>query len=81
MDKTKEKEEISFEIKRHIGNLGEPNPRGWRRELNVVSWNGRDGKLDIRDWSEDHSKMSKGVTLTREEASTLASLLESYLKG
>jgi hypothetical protein len=81
MDNTKERDEISFQIQRRIGVLSDANLRGWRREVNIVAWNGREAKLDIRDWSEDHSRMSKGITLTREEAGALAGLLGAYLKG
>ena len=42
---------------------------------NLVSWNGGAPKYDIRDWSEDHTKMGKGVTLTAEQAKKLGELL------
>lgn len=66
---------IEYEIIEEIGVLSE-NARGWRKELNKVSWNGRLPKYDIRDWSEDHEKMGKGITLTDEEAEVLKKLLD-----
>lgn len=66
---------IEYEIIEEIGVLSE-NTRGWRKELNKVSWNGRPPKYDIRDWSEDHEKMGKGITLTDEEAEVLKKLLD-----
>lgn len=66
---------IEYEITEEIGVLSE-NARGWRKELNKVSWNGRPPKYDIRDWSEDHEKMGKGITLTDEEAEVLKKLLD-----
>lgn len=45
--------DFSFAIKRHIGVLS-TTPRGWTKELNLVSYNGGRSKLDIRLWSEDH---------------------------
>ena len=42
----------------------------------MVSWNGRTPKLDIRDWSPDHEKMGKGITLTKDEAEKLAELIK-----
>jgi hypothetical protein len=71
--------EITFSIVKSIGVISEGS-RGWKKELNLVSWNERDPKLDIRDWSEDHQKMGKGVTLTKEEAAKLKELLDAYLK-
>jgi len=65
---------ISFEIVKHFGVLSSEK-NGWKKELNLVSWSGRVPKLDIRDWSPGHEKMSKGVTLTEEEAAQLAELL------
>ncbi len=67
--------ELKFEIVEHIGVLGE-NARGWAKELNLVSWNDRDPKYDIRDWSPDHSKMGKGLTMNADELAALKDLLE-----
>ncbi|GMQ56425.1 hypothetical protein AN1V17_08180 [Vallitalea sediminicola] len=45
------------------------------RELNLISWNEREPKYDIREWDEEHEKMSKGVTLSKDELSKLKSLI------
>ena len=66
--------DIKFEIKKEIAVLSE-NARGWRKELNLVSWNGAAPKYDIREWAPEHEKMGKGVTLTEEEAKNLLELL------
>jgi len=66
--------EIKYEVTKHIGILSEGS-KGWTRELNLVSWNDREPKYDIRDWSPGREKMGKGVTLTEEEAATLKKLL------
>jgi len=57
---------INFEIVEHIGVLSETD-KGWKKELNLVSWNEREPKYDLRDWSENHDRMGKGITLTKEE--------------
>jgi hypothetical protein len=67
--------DITFEIKETIGVLSK-NARGWTKELNMVSWNGREAKYDIREWSPEHDKMGKGLTFTREELSELKTLLD-----
>ena len=67
--------DIQYEITKHIGILSE-NAKGWRKELNLVGWNGREPKYDIREWSPDHEKMGKGITLSVEEAGALKRLLE-----
>ena len=72
------KSEIKFDIKQHLGVLSASN-RGWKKELNLVSWNGGNAKLDLRDWDETHEKMGKGETLTPEEAEKLYELLGVYL--
>lgn len=56
--------DIKFEIKETIGVLSE-SAKGWSKELNLVSWNDKDPKYDIREWSPDHAKMGKGVTLPK----------------
>lgn len=68
--------EIKFEITENIGTLSESG-KGWYKEFNLVSWNDRDPKYDIRDWSPEHEKMGKGVTLSREEVVELKKLLNS----
>ena len=67
--------EIKYEINKHIGVLSE-SAKGWKKELNLISWNGRDPKYDIREWAPEREKMGKGVTLTMEEASNLRRLLD-----
>jgi hypothetical protein len=69
-------EKISFEIIRHIGVLSE-GKGGWRKELNLLSWNGRPPKYDLRDWGPDRGKTSKGTGLTKEEALKLVVLLNA----
>jgi hypothetical protein len=66
--------EIKFEIIKNIGTLSESS-KGWTKELNLISWNGREPKYDIRDWDPEHQKMGKGVTLTEEELVKLKELL------
>ncbi|OJG34450.1 hypothetical protein RT42_GL000850 [Enterococcus cecorum DSM 20682 = ATCC 43198] len=66
---------FSFEIVEHIAVLSE-NAKGWKKELNLVSWNGRPPKFDLRDWDSEHAKMGKGITLTNEELAALKSTLE-----
>lgn len=67
--------ELEFTIAKHIGDLSEPSDKGWKKELNLISWNGASPKYDIRDWSEDHSKMGKGATLTEEQLKKLGELI------
>lgn len=67
--------DITFEIKKHLGVLGE-DYRGWTKEVNWISWNNRKPKLDIRDWDPEHAKMGKGVTLSKEEVFKLKELLD-----
>jgi len=66
--------ELKFKITEHLGDLSE-NAKGWKKELNLVSWNERDPKYDIREWSPDHTKMGKGCTLTADEAAELKEIL------
>ena len=69
--------EISFKIIERLAVLSEASS-GWRKELNIVSWNGNPEKYDIRDWSSDHTKMSRGITLTGEQMEKVVdAMLES----
>ena len=71
--------EVRFEIVEHITVITE-QPTGWKKELNMVSWNDREPKYDIRDWAPEHEKMGKGVTLSEEEAKKLAELLAAKIQ-
>lgn len=70
--------DFKYEIVEELGVLSE-SPKGWTKELNRISWNGGEPKLDIRDWAPEHEKMGKGVTLTEEEAKVLLGLLQSKM--
>ncbi|MFO8068378.1 MAG: PC4/YdbC family ssDNA-binding protein [Alkalibacterium sp.] len=67
-------DKISYEVVEHLAVLSE-TPKGWRKELNLVSWNNRPPKFDIREWSPDHTKMSKGLTFNNEELVHLKKVL------
>jgi hypothetical protein len=67
-------DDFTFEITKHIGDVGQ-GKGGWLTELNLVSWGGREPKCDIRPWSPDHQRMGKGITLTKEELISLKALL------
>lgn len=66
--------EIKYEMVKKIGVLSKAGS-GWTKELNLISWNDREPKYDLRDWSADGEKMGKGITLSREELSALKELL------
>jgi len=66
--------EIKFEIKETVGAISE-SPKGWTKELNLISWNGKEPKYDLRDWAPEHEKMGKGVTLTKDELKKLREVL------
>ena len=67
--------DFKFEIVKTIGVISEGS-KGWRKELNFVSWNGAEPKYDIRDWAPEHEKMGKGTTLSKDEIEKLKELLE-----
>lgn len=66
--------EIKYEIKESIGVLSESS-KGWSKELNLVSWNDKEAKYDLREWDADHKKMGKGVTLSKDELKKLKDIL------
>ncbi len=66
--------EIKYEIKETVGMLSK-STKGWTKELNLISWNGKEPKYDLRDWAPEHEKMGKGVTLNAEELKSLRDLL------
>jgi hypothetical protein len=67
--------EIKYEIVKKIGELSK-SASGWAKELNLVSWNDRDAKYDIREWSPDREKMGKGGNLVQRRAADLKGIIE-----
>ena len=69
--------DFSYNIVRNIAVLSQ---RGnWNLELNLISWGGRPATYDLRKWSPDHSKMSKGISLSKSELDALAEYLSETL--
>lgn len=66
--------DIKFEIKETVGTLSEGS-KGWKKELNLISWNDKEPKYDIREWDPGHEKMGKGVTLSLDELKKLRDIL------
>lgn len=68
--------EIKYEIKESLGVLSE-SAKGWTKEINLVSWNDKAPKYDIREWDPIHEKMGKGITLSLEEIKALKDILNN----
>ena len=71
----RERDDITFEITNHLGVIS-VYPTGWKKELNMVAWNGGTEKFDLRDWDPEHEHMSRGVTLHKDEAKKLCEILK-----
>lgn len=66
--------DFKFDIKKSLGTISE-SVKGWKREVNVMTWNNKKAKVDIREWDEKHEKMGKGITLNKEELKQLKDIL------
>lgn len=71
-------QEFKYEILNNIGTLSENG--SWSKELNRISWNGKEPKYDLRDWSENHEKMGKGITLSEDELRKLKEIIDAEIK-
>lgn len=65
---------IKVEIIKSFGVISEGE---YTRELNLVSWNDRKEIYDLRGWSDDHKKCSKGITLKKDELLKLRDILNN----
>ena len=72
--------ELKYEIVQHLATIAEGS-KGWSKELNLVSWNERDPKFDLREWSPDHTKMGKGITLTYEEMQAVCDAFADFAEN
>ena len=68
--------QITITIEEELGDLS-IGPNGWKKQLTYTSWNEREPKFDIRSWDENHEKMTKGITLTKEELLNLKEILNN----
>ena len=70
--------EFDYEVVKTYGSLSESS-KGWKKEIKLMSWNQKETKYDIREWSPGGEKMGKGVTLSKEELDNLRGLLDVIL--
>ncbi len=66
--------DFKFDIKKSLGTISQ-SVKGWNREVNVMTWNNKKAKIDIREWDEKHEQMGKGITLNKEELKQLKDIL------
>ena len=71
--------EIQYEIVKEIAVLSKGDS-GYKKEINLISWNGREPKYDIRSFSPNREKCGKGITLNADEAAALLEALTSLPK-
>ena len=70
--------DIQYEIVEEIAVLS-TSESGYTKEINLISWNGKEPKYDIRSFSPNREECGKGVTLTETEAGKLLAALEKVL--
>ena len=56
--------EIQYEIVKEIAVLSKGDS-GYTKEINLISWNGREPKYDIRSFSPNREKCGKGIKIGR----------------
>ncbi|MDE7422410.1 MAG: hypothetical protein K2N51_01725 [Lachnospiraceae bacterium] len=71
--------DIKYDILEELGVLSE-SAKGWKKELNLISWNGSASKYDIRDWAPEREKMGKGITLSKDEIKELYKILGKIIE-
>ena len=72
--------EIQYEIVKVIAVLS-TGDSGYTKEINLISWNGKEPKYDIRSFSPNREKCGKGITLNADEAAALLKALQKELNS
>ena len=72
--------EIQYEIVKEIAVLS-TGDSGYKKEINLISWNGKEPKYDIRSFSPNREKCGKGITLNADEAAALPKALQKELNS
>ena len=70
----------NYVILQNIGSLSESS-KGWKKELNLVAWHGKEAKYDIRDWAPDYSRCGKGGTFSEGELKELYEVLKQLFES
>ena len=79
-EKGQEMKEIQYEIVKEIAVLS-ASDSGYTKEINLISWNGREPKYDIRSFSPNREKCGKGITLNADEAAALLEALQKEVNS
>ena len=72
--------EIQYEIVKEIAVLS-TGDSGYTKEINLISWNGKEPKYDVRSFSPNHEKCGKGITLNADEAASLLKALQKEVNS
>ena len=72
--------EIQYEIVKEIAVLS-ASDSGYTKEINLISWNGREPKYDIRSFSPNREKCGKGITLNADAAAALPEALQKEVNS
>ena len=72
--------EIQYEIVKEIAVLS-TGDSGYTKEINLISWNGKEPKYDIRSFSPNREKCGKGISLNADEAAALLKALQKELNS
>lgn len=66
---------FTFDVEKEFGSIGKQSADGMQKSLNLVSWNGKKAKYDIRPWDESKGRCGKGITFTKDEMVELKEIL------
>ena len=75
-----EMKEIQYEIVKEIAVLS-ASDSGYTKEINLISWNGKEPKYDVRSFSPNREKCGKGITLNADEAAALLKALQKEVNS
>ena len=78
--KGQEMKEIQYEIVKKIAVLS-TSDSGYTKEINLISWNGKEPKYDVRSFSPNREKCGKGITLNADEAAALLEALQKEVNS
>ncbi len=79
-EKGQEMKEIQYEIVKEIAVLS-ASDSGYTKEINLISWNGKEPKYDVRSFSPNREKCGKGITLNADEAAALLKALQKEVNS
>lgn len=76
----KDQSKYNFKINEEIAVISKRESGGWSLELNVVTFNDKEAKYDLREWRNDHTQLRPGARFSESDLRPLMEVIQKRLE-